>query len=91
MKARATKAYLAWGVKYLFRSKFPENRRRDRQEKPFLVGRYWFEHQHTPSMHGHLVCAFNTRREARDLVKAKKSEWSRYWIVRIRVTVTEAR
>ena len=50
----------------------------------FIVGRYWFEQnpQH-PSVHGHRLCLFNTRREAREWAGSKS--YGKYRVVKVKV------
>ncbi len=73
------KSYKAWAVEW----RWPNDDRR------FFVGRYFFTHAIPDSLHGHVICAFKTRREAREAVRNKS--YGKPRIIRVNVTMRRCR
>ncbi len=74
--------YNAWAIQW----RYPN------EEREFLVGRYWFMSHPPPSFHGHMICVFKTRREARAGLRGQRSPDGRVYgrarVVRVEVEVT---
>lgn len=77
----STKIYEAWAVRH----RYPKSKDK------FFVGRYWFHRELTPSLAGHMTCAFETREEARKALRKDEDPYGTNEVVRVTVTITESR